>query len=156
MLWLAAASTGLAQNARPADEPLTGLRPLNAREGREIARATIGKEDDDGGQADCSHLVHDLYEQLGFAYPYASSLDLYNGSEGFVRMRAPQPGDLIVWRGHVGIVVDPKKHSFFSSTSSGVRAADYDSDYWRARGRPRFYRYLIDSQERPLGAAPEI
>jgi len=56
----------------------------------------------------------------------------------------PQPGDLVVWRGHIGIVVDPDEHSFYSSVLSGFAIEDYRSNYWSNRGRPRFYRYLVD------------
>lgn len=124
----------------------TGLRPLSAPEGRAIVRETSWPESDGGRRTtDCSHFVHDLYEQAGYPYPYASSRDLYFGAGNFVRVRTPQPGDLIVWRGHVGIVVDPREHSFFSSVKSGPRTEYYNSTYWRARGMPRFYRYLTDS-----------
>ena len=156
MLWLAAATAGFAQNARPAGEALTGLRPVSAREGKEIALATARPKSVAERQADCSHLVHGVYEQAGYPYPYADSLDLYNGSESFVRVRAAQPGDLIVWRGHVGIVLEPKKHSFYSSTRSGARIDFYDSAYWRTRGPARFYRYLTDRPAKGRGAAPEI
>src|SRR3989442_10684327 len=129
-------------------------RPLAAREGWEIARATTWRESAARRTEDCSHLVHDRYEKAGYPYPYASSLDLYNnGSESFVRVRAPQPGDLIVWPGHVGIVVDPKEHSFFSSTNSGARTAYYDSPYWRARGGARFFRFLTGKTTRSGAAA---
>src|SRR2546425_9789563 len=153
MVLLAAASPAFAQNARPVGPASTGLRPLATREGREIARATTWRESAARRTEDCSHLVHDRYEKAGYPYPYASSLDLYNnGSESFVRVRAPQPGDLIVWPGHVGIVVDPKEHSFFSSTNSGARTAYYNSPYWRARGSARLYRFLTDKPARS-GAA---
>jgi len=157
MLLLATASPAFAQNARPVGPAWTGLRPLTAREGREIALATTWRESAARRTEDCSHLVHDRYEKAGYPYPYANSLDLYNnGSESFVRVRAPQAGDLIVWPGHVGIVVDPKEHSFFSSTNSGARTAYYDSPYWRARGSARFYRYLTDKPARTGGAAAKI
>ena len=156
MLWLATASAGFAQNARSAGEALTGLRPVSAREGQDIALATAWLKSVARRWADCSHLVHDVYEQAGYPYPYVDSSDLYNGSENFARVRVEQPGDLIVWRGHVGIVVDAKEHAFFSTTRSGPRTAYYDSAYWRARGRARFYRYLTDSPVRARGAATEM
>jgi NlpC/P60 family len=90
---------------------------------------------------DCSHLVNDIYDLAGFPYPYAKSADLYRGQASFVRVSAPQPGDLIVWRGHVGLVLDPRQHFFYSSLRSGLDTEDYTSAYWRRRGNPRFYRY---------------
>jgi NlpC/P60 family protein len=112
-------------------------------------------DDEEGLAPDCSHLVHTLYEQAGHPYPYASSLDLYRGTGPFIRVRTPQPGDLIVWRGHVGIVVDPKEHSFFSSVSSGAHIENYRSAYWRSRGYARFYRYLTKSPLNGSGGTSE-
>ena len=154
-LLCAAVSPRLALNASGDQPQAAGLRPLNAREGRAIVQQTAGADNEEGRTTDCSHLVHDLYEQAGYPYPYASSLDLYNGSRPFVHVRVPQAGDLIVWRGHVGIVVNPKEHSFFSSVSAGARKEYYDSAYWRARGHARFYRYLTSSPARGSGRTTE-
>ena len=54
-------------------------------------------------ELDCSHFVQYLYEQAGLYYGYAPSRTLYDGMDGFKRVAHPRPGDLIVWRGHVGI-----------------------------------------------------
>ena len=97
---------------------------------------------------DCSHLVHDIYERAGLPYDYATSRDIYDGIDGFHRVYHPLPGDLIVWRGHVGIVVDPDEHSFLSALRSGVKISEYDTRYWKRKGRPRFYRYSRQSDER--------
>jgi cell wall-associated NlpC family hydrolase len=91
---------------------------------------------------DCSHLVHAIYERAGFPYAYASSDDLYDGVQGFQRIMHPQPGDLIVWHGHVGIVVRPSKHVFFSFMTAGPGIDAYDAPYWVHRGQARFYRYV--------------
>jgi hypothetical protein len=48
----------------------------------------------------------------------------------------------VVWHGHVGIVIRPTQHAFFSFLSTGPNLDDYTSRYWRSRGEPRFYRYL--------------
>lgn len=93
-------------------------------------------------ESDCSHLVHAIYEQAGFPYEYAPSDDLYEGVARFYRVKSPLAGDLVVWRGHVGMVLKPSKHTFFSSLSSGPGTDDYESAYWRHRGVPRFYRYI--------------
>lgn len=90
---------------------------------------------------DCSHLVNHIYDLAGFPYSYAKSADLYRGHANFFRVNAPQPGDLIVWRGHVGLVVEPRQHLFYSSLRSGLETEDYTSPYWHRRGVPRFYRY---------------
>jgi len=101
---------------------------------------------------DCSHLVNDIYDLAGFPYPYAKSADLYRGDASFVRVNAAQPGDLIVWRGHVGLVLDPHQHLFYSSLRSGLATEDYTSAYWRRRGTPRFYRYRAASDQPILTA----
>ena len=93
-------------------------------------------------EADCSHLVHAIYEKAGFAYSYAPSSELYAGADGFERVKSPEPGDLVVWRGHVGIVIKPSQHVFFSFLSSGPGVDDYQAPYWKHRGKPRFYRYV--------------
>jgi len=146
-LCLAAASAALGQNARPASAETSGPRPIARAEGRKILATIPTVDAESESETDCSHLVHDVYEQAGFPYDYVSSRELYIGSTNFTRVRAPQAGDLIVWRGHVGIVIDPKEHSFFSSVRSGLDTQFYDSPYWRSRGIARFFRYMT---EKPL------
>jgi hypothetical protein len=153
-LCLATASAALGQNIRPTSAETSAPRPIARTEGRKIL-ATISTVDvDSEPETDCSHLVHDVYERAGFPYDYVSSRELYVGSTNFTRVRVPQAGDLVVWRGHVGIVIDPKQHSFFSFVRSGPDTQFYDSPYWRARGIARFFRYMT---EEPLhvGHAPE-
>jgi hypothetical protein len=101
-------------------------------------------------QPDCSHLVHDIYSLVGLEYEYAPSRDFYrNEVTEFRRVFHPQPGDLIVWLGHVGIVVSPLEHSFYSSLNSGLLVDNYLKRYWRNRGTPRFYRYrMLDQVQR--------
>ncbi len=129
---------------------MAGPRPISKTEGRNILAAISTVDADSDSETDCSHLVHDVYERAGFPYDYASSRDLYigSGSTNFTRVRSPQTGDLVVWRGHVGIVSDPKEHSFFSFTRSGPDTQFYDSAYWRSRGSPRFYRYMTEKSQR--------
>jgi cell wall-associated NlpC family hydrolase len=120
----------------------TGPRPLTRHEGLAILRVARDFHHAADSPSDCSHLVHALYERAGFPYDYAPSSDLYAGIDEFRRVEKPQPGDLAVWRGHAGIVVNPAQHSFFSMLSSGPGVDSYDAPYWKQRGRPRFYRYL--------------
>jgi len=122
-------------------------RLLSAEEGRAIVDATRDQDQPARGARDCSHLVHQTYLDAGFEYPYASSFDLYAGNENFVRVRKPQPGDLIAWPGHVGIVLDPSENSFYSLVSTGLEAQNYEGAYWKSRGRPRFYRYKVENAE---------
>src|SRR5258708_19603358 len=142
---LAAGSVAEAQSTPASQGSGPNFRLLNAEEGRSIVDAA-GEQDRPGpGARDCSHLVHQTYLNAGFEYPYASSFELYAGNENFRRVRHPQPGDLVVWPGHVGIVLDPSEHSFYSLVSTGLEAQDYLGTYWKSRGRPRFYRYKVEN-----------
>jgi hypothetical protein len=100
-------------------------------------------------ELDCSHFVQYLYEQAGLYYGYAPSRTLYDGMEGFKRVSHPKAGDLIVWRGHVGIVVDPEETTFLSALRSGVKVSSYQSHYWQRRGKPRFLRYVGPDESDP-------
>lgn len=123
-------------------------RPLTWREGAAIIENARENTSQIDPEEDCSHLVHDLYDLAGLHYTYAPSMDLYRGVDSFERVRTPQPGDLIVWRGHVGLVVDPSQHSFYSSLSTGPKVDTYNSPAWRRRGPVRFFRYLVHAGER--------
>lgn len=90
---------------------------------------------------DCSHLVHSLYERAGLHYQYATSRTLYRGIGEFQRVVEPISGDVVVWRGHMGIVVDPFQHSFMSALQKRVKISSYISNYWKHRGPPRFFRF---------------
>lgn len=115
--------------------PLLSPTELLVRMGQQI----------DTTDLDCSHFVQSLFERAGLYYGYAPSRVLYAGMTGFKRVYHPQAGDLIVWPGHVGIVVDPEEETFVSALRSGVKTASYTSRYWKRRGHPRFFRYLGDS-----------
>ena len=141
-MWLLGASVALAQVRTPAEEIAFAPRPITLREGETIVNAAWERERQTARKPDCSHLVNEVYTLAGYPYPYADSFDLYVGAKGFVRVVKPQPGDLIVWRGHVGIVVAPGDRSFYSSVTSGLRTEFYDAPQWRARGAARFYRYV--------------
>src|SRR5262249_45667066 len=84
----------------------------------------------------------------GYEYRYDSSFKLFTGDQNFVRVRFPHSGDLIVWPGHVGIVVDPLQHSFYSLVRTGLEEQDYTAPYWASRGKPRFYRYRVQNEVR--------
>jgi NlpC/P60 family len=141
---LATASTALGQDVRPDSAQTPALRPLARLEGRRILAVIPTIDTESELETDCSHLVHHVYGQAGFPYEYLTSRELYIGSTNFTRVRSPQAGDLVVWPGHVGIVIDSKQHSFFSFVRSGPDTQFYDSSYWRSRGIARFYRYVTD------------
>ena len=135
------ATSAAAQIDAPVHDAEAGPRLLTLEEGRSIVSMAWQQEQMEAGMRDCSHFVHQIYENAGFEYAYASSFEIYAGNQNFVRVRYPHPGDLIAWPGHVGIVVDPLQHSFYSLVRTGLEAQDYRSAYWRSRGIPRFYRY---------------
>ena len=143
LVCLMGVASARAQNADAPQEKPSAARLLTVEEGRSIADAALEQEQPARGVQDCSHLIHEIYGSAGFEYPYASSFELFAGNENFARVRYPHAGDLIVWPGHVGIVVDPLQHSFSSLVSTGFDVQDYESAYWRSRGRPRFYRYKV-------------
>jgi hypothetical protein len=149
-------SSAQAQTAPPPAQVESNSRLLRAEEGRAIVNTAWGWEPSGEGTQDCSHLVHQVYLNAGYDYPYASSFDIYAGNENFTRVKTPQAGDVVAWRGHVGIVVDPLQHSFYSLVSTGLQAQDYAGPYWRSRGRPRFYRYKVEDSgsETVAKAAP--
>jgi len=143
-------STGTYRATREA--AVQPAKPLNLDEGLAILNAALDSRHHGGFSSDCSHFVHGLYQRAGFPYEYAPSSDLYEGIDEFRRVAKPQPGDLAVWRGHAGIVVNPAQRSFFSLLSSGPGVDSYDSPYWRHRGRPRFFRYVKATRRSLSGA----
>jgi len=130
-------STDASQHAQPLASPT-----ITGEEGVAVLSVALKSHPRLGQKSDCSHLVHAIYERAGFPYAYASSADLYRGIAEFRRVFRPQPGDLVVWPGHVGVAVNPAQSSFFSALRSGQGVESYDSAYWKERGRPRFFRYV--------------
>jgi cell wall-associated NlpC family hydrolase len=128
------------------DTDTDGDNALNQDDRLSLIAAALDAKVRRGSEPDCSHLVHAIYERAGFSYAYAPSSDLYSGVEAFQRVKVPESGDLVVWRGHVGIVIQPSQHIFFSFMTSGPGIDDYQVPYWKSRGHPRFYRYI---KERP-------
>jgi hypothetical protein len=135
----------------PAKAPAAQL--LDSEQGLAILGAALETKHPGHAGADCSHLVHAIYEKAGFSYTYTPSSDLYVGTDEFRRVAQPQAGDLIVWLGHAGIVVNPREHTFYSALRSGLRVQAYDSPYWKRRGRPHFLRYVRGTAAPLLTAA---
>jgi cell wall-associated NlpC family hydrolase len=121
------------------------LRTLTPDDGLAVIAAALDSRFHLHAKMDCSHLVHEIYDRAGFAYTYSRSSDLYAGVGEFQRVENPQPGDLVVWRGHVGIVINPALHVFFSAMRAGPEIDTYDAPYWKRRGHVRFYRYIKGS-----------
>src|SRR5258708_29049371 len=145
LVCLMGVASARAQNADAPQETPSATRLLTAEEGRSIVDAAREQEQPARGTQDCSHLIHEIYGSAGFEYPYASSFELFAGNENCARVRCPHARNWIVWLGHVGIVVDPLRHSFSSLVSTGFDVQDYEGAYWKSRGRPRFYRYKVQN-----------
>ena len=131
-------------------------KSLSADERLAVVASALDAKTPRFAEHDCSHLVHAIYERAGFPYAYADSDDLHAGVEGFQRVSKPDSGDLVVWRGHVGIVIRPSRHVFFSFLNSGPGIDDYTDAYWKGRGTPRFYRYLKNSSCPGCAKAPSL
>ena len=116
---------------------------LSAEQGQAVAEFAEHPGPGVRPKPDCSHLVHLLYAQAGLIYSYQDSRVLYRGVSDFERVKTPQPGDLVVWLGHVGIVLSPEEHTFLSSVRSGIITESWTASHWSARGRPHFFRYRI-------------
>jgi NlpC/P60 family protein len=138
---LGAALAGRAENARPRVDAAPSL--LSAEQGQTLADFASRSGPAIWPKPDCSHLVHVLYSRAGLNYSYEGSRVLHRGIADFARVKKPQPGDLAVWLGHVGIVLSPEDKTFLSSVRSGIIIESWDNDYWSARGRPRFFRYIV-------------
>jgi cell wall-associated NlpC family hydrolase len=135
--------------SRTSEEPSrpapVGHRTLTPDDGLAVLAAALDSRVHLVREPDCSHLVHAIYSRAGFPYTYAPSSDLYAGTPEFKRVNHPQAGDLVVWLGHAGIVVNPAQHVFFSALRSGFGTDAYDAPYWKERGTVRFFRYIKGS-----------
>ena len=130
----------------PPQPPSANPRPrlLSAAEGDAIVQAAWELRRGLPAKPDCSHFVNVVYARAGFPYEYAQAKAIFAGIAGFRRVRMAQPGDLVVWQSHMGIVIDPREHSFYSSVLSGFAIENYQSGYWTRRGDPRFYRFVVN------------
>jgi cell wall-associated NlpC family hydrolase len=146
------------QTVRTGESPSHAtVRLLDENDGLAVLGAALETRHKTAQSSDCSHLVHAIYEKAGFSYKYEPSRDLYAGNAvDFQRVWHPKAGDLVVWPGHAGIVVNPAQHTFYSALRSGFGVQPYDSVYWRGRGRPRFYRYIKARPSQVLAARREV
>jgi hypothetical protein len=142
VLSLLTAIVGPAARAAAVDDYVDTVL-LSPEQGEALAAFAAQSEKRIHLKPDCSHLVHQLYARAGLIYPYEDSRVLYRGISDFKRVKTPQPGDLAVWLGHVGIVLSPEEKTFLSSVHSGILTESWMAPHWVRRGRPRFYRYRI-------------
>lgn len=149
-LWLAVAASALQSGAQSQSQPPsnTGVdygdtALVSPEQGQAVADFVLQSGPRVRPKPDCSHLVHLLYARAGLIYPYEDSRVLYRGVDDFERVKRPQPGDLVVWLGHVGIVLSPEEKTFLSSVRSGIITESWAAPHWARRGRPHFFRYRI-------------
>jgi len=147
-LWFAVAASAAQSAPQSRSESPTGVDYgdtvlVSAEQGQALADFAVQSGPRVRPKPDCSHLVHLLYARAGLAYPYEDSRVLYRGVDDFQRVKTPQPGDLAVWLGHVGIVLSPEDKTFLSSVRSGIITESWAAPHWARRGRPHFFRYRI-------------
>ncbi len=111
--------------------------------------------DPDGKTIDYSHLVHEAFKGAGYSYRYKTAAKQNWENENFKKVEDGriQPGDVVLFKGHMGIVqsFDPKTGSgefLGSQTKNGPSVAKFSIGdpkvYW---GNPNgkafegFYRY---------------
>jgi uncharacterized protein RhaS with RHS repeats len=92
---------------------------------------------------DCSHLVALAYRSAGFDYRYWSTSE--TPDEHLAAVQQAAVGDVILWRGHMGIVTDPSPTSctFMAARHHGEVAGTSShapKTYWGKRSH-RLLRY---------------
>lgn len=143
LLFLSLLTVIAAPAAAATDDDSTSAVLLSPDQGEALAAFAARSEKRIRSKPDCSHLVHLLYSRAGLIYPYEDSRVLYRGVNDFQRVKTPQAGDLVVWLGHVGIVLSREEKTFISSVHSGILTETWIAPHWVRRGRPRFYRYRV-------------
>lgn len=103
---------------------------------------------------DCSHFVYQVINGARQKVAAAAnapepqvvdyrSTSTIEASHLFFPAAIPQSGDLVMWDGHVGIVIDPAAGSFIGAqTSTGVAEANYLTGYWKDKGVKGFLRFV--------------
>lgn len=103
---------------------------------------------------DCSHFVYQVLNGARKQVADASnspepqivdyrSTGTIEASGLFIAVTIPQSTDLVLWDGHVGIVIDPTAGTFIGAqTSTGVAEANYLTGYWKDKGVKKFLRFF--------------
>jgi cell wall-associated NlpC family hydrolase len=104
------------------------------------AQSFVGTPHD---QIDCSHFLWIVFKRFFPKFPYLQS-DQYPISPLFTSVQgAMQSADVLVWNGHVALVVNPVAGSFIGSqTSTGVAITSLSNPYWAQR-KPVAYLTLV-------------
>ena len=88
--------------------------------------------DNNGMTTDCSGFTKHVMSRCGINIP-AGSANQKNAGTGVDPSQA-QAGDLVVWKGHVGLVIDSNKNMIDAGSGSVPKIRSYETDYWRSRG----------------------
>ena len=88
--------------------------------------------DKNGMTTDCSGFTKHVMDRCGINIP-AGSANQKNAGTGVDPSQA-QAGDLVVWKGHVGLVIDSNKNMIDAGNGSVPKIRSYETDYWRSRG----------------------
>jgi cell wall-associated NlpC family hydrolase len=103
---------------------------------------------------DCSHFVYQVLNGARQRVAEASkapapqivdyrSTSTIEASGLFVAVSITQATDLVMWDGHVGIVLDPANGVFIGAqNSTGVAESNYLTGYWKERGVQKFLRFF--------------
>jgi flagellum-specific peptidoglycan hydrolase FlgJ len=75
----------------------------------------------------------------------AGSANQKNNGTGVDASQA-QAGDLVVWKGHVGLVIDSNKNMIDAGSGSVPKIRSYETDYWRSRGAYSIRRVIDPNQ----------
>jgi cell wall-associated NlpC family hydrolase len=90
---------------------------------------------------DCSHFVWEVIKAAGHQGAHYHSTSDVARSADYSAVDMPAAGDIVLFDGHMGIVVDPGAGLFMGAQSHGVDEASYTSGYW-GKQRHSFYRYV--------------
>jgi cell wall-associated NlpC family hydrolase len=101
---------------------------------------------------DCSHFVYQVLNaarlKVATPGPPPQVVDYRNvgtmiASHLFFSVAVPEPADLIMWDGHVAILLAPAASTFIGAqTSTGVAEANYASGYWSEKAGKQFVRFV--------------
>jgi cell wall-associated NlpC family hydrolase len=91
---------------------------------------------------DCSHFVWEVIKAAGHPKaPYLSTGSIPGSPAYSPASEPPREGDIILFDGHMGIVVDSTTMTFIGAQSGGVDSASYAKGSYWGNLHHRFYRY---------------
>lgn len=109
---------------------------------------------------DCSRFVHEVYRRAGLPYAYRSTKDLGNAREfDLLPEKDARPGDLMLFKGHVGIVDEKGKIISALKTRHRRRKSSIeaiDRKYFKTfHGQRYVLRYRCGGDEQARNLASE-